>query len=98
MTAEQRRGPIDPWNNVASTQGRKEATNMANKTINPHFQDDQQDPLGSSLETLVTQAISPGVDRRAFLMRSALVGAMGVITGRRAIAQIPASVSTANNG
>jgi len=64
---------------------------MANKTFNPRSEDSQQDPLGSSLEDLIGQEISPGIDRRAFLMRSALVGAMSVITGRRAIAQIPAS-------
>jgi L-serine dehydratase len=64
---------------------------MANKTIDPHFQDNKQDPLGSSLENLIRQEISPGIDRRAFLMRSALIGAMGVITGRRAIAQMSAS-------
>jgi L-serine dehydratase len=64
---------------------------MANKTFNPRLEDSQQDPLGSSLENLIRQEISPGIDRRAFLMRSALVGAMSVITGRRAIAQIPAS-------
>jgi Serine dehydratase beta chain len=67
----------------------KEATNVANKIIDLHLQD--QDPLGSSLENLIRQQISPGMDRRAFLMRSALIGAMSVITGRRAIAQVPAS-------
>jgi L-serine dehydratase len=64
---------------------------MANKTFNPRSEGDHQDPLGSSLENLIRQEISGGVDRRAFLMRSALVGAMSVITGRRAIAQIPVS-------
>ena len=58
---------------------------MANKTFNPRLEDSQQDPLGSSLENLIRQEISPGIDRRA------LVGAMSVITGRRATAQIPAS-------
>ncbi len=51
---------------------------------------DREDPLGST-DQLASQKIPDGVDRRAFLMRSALVGAMGVITGRRASAQIPAS-------
>jgi L-serine dehydratase len=60
---------------------------MADKNFNPLSEDNQQDPLGSSLEDLIKQVISPGIDRRAFLMRSALIGAMGVITGRRASAQ-----------
>ncbi len=64
---------------------------MFNKTIDPHIQENNQDPLGSFLENLIRQEISPGIDRRAFLMRSALIGAMAVITGRRAIAQIPSS-------
>ncbi len=64
---------------------------MFNKTIDPHIQESNQDPLGSFLENLIRQEISPGIDRRAFLMRSALIGAMAVITGRRAIAQIPSS-------
>jgi hypothetical protein len=46
---------------------------MANKTFNPRFEDSEQDPLGSSLENLIRQEISPAIDRRAFLMRSALV-------------------------
>ena len=69
----------------------KDASRMVNKTFNPRLEDSQQDPLGSSLENLIRQEISPGLDRRAFLMRSALIGAMSVITGRRATAQIPAS-------
>ena len=64
---------------------------MANKTFNRHLEDSQQDPLGSSLENLIRQEISPAIGRRAFLMRSALIGAMSVITGRRAISQIPVS-------
>jgi L-serine dehydratase len=64
---------------------------MADKKFDPlsedNKQDHPQDPLGSSLEDLIKQVISPGIDRRAFLMRSALIGAMGVITGRRASAQ-----------
>ena len=71
--------------------GGKDVSHMANKTSNPGLEGNQQDPLGSSLENLVRQEISPSIDRRAFLMRSALFGAMSVITGRRAIAQIPAS-------
>jgi L-serine dehydratase len=63
---------------------------MANKITDPHFHGMGQDPLGSSLEDLIRQEISPAIDRRAFLMRSALIGAMGVITGGRASAQVPA--------
>src|ERR1700746_404274 len=47
----------------------------------------RDDPLGSSLDERVTQEIASNLDRRAFLMRSALIGSMGVITGRRASAQ-----------
>ena len=61
--------------------------NMSNKRINSRPEDSVEDPLGSSLEDLVTREISSNLDRRAFLMRSALIGAMGVITGRRASAQ-----------
>jgi len=61
---------------------------MSDKRINSLPEDSMEDPLGSSLEDLVTKEISPSFSRRAFLMRSALIGAMGVITGRRAIAQV----------
>jgi L-serine dehydratase len=64
---------------------------MSDKRINSRPKNSAEDPLGSSLEDLVKQEISSNFDRRAFLMRTALVGAMGVITGRRASAQIAAS-------
>lgn len=68
---------------------------MSDKRINSPSEPKEPDPLGSSLEELITQEVAPGMDRRAFLMRSALVGAMSVITGRRVPAQenkaIPAS-------
>ena len=46
----------------------------------------EQDPL-ADLDRLAMQPIRPGVDRRAFLMRSAIIGATGVIVGRRISAQ-----------
>jgi len=70
---------------------RKKGISMADKRINSRPEDSVEDPLASSLEDLVTQEISPNFDRRAFLMRSAMIGAMGVITGLRASAQIAAS-------
>src|ERR1700716_714646 len=44
------------------------------------------DPLGS-LEEVITPNIPSGVDRRTFLMRSALIGATAVITGHPVSAQ-----------
>jgi L-serine dehydratase len=64
---------------------------MSNKSDNPLPEANGKDPLSSSLESLITQEAPSGMDRRAFMMRSAMVGAMGVITGRKASAQIPAS-------
>ncbi len=49
---------------------------------------DSEDPLGST-DQLNSQKIPDGVDRRAFLMRSALVSATAVITGRPVSAQQP---------
>jgi L-serine dehydratase len=60
---------------------------MANKSDNQFSEGEGKDPLTSSLENLITQEVPSGLDRRAFLMRSALVGAMSVITGRRVPAQ-----------
>ncbi len=40
-----------------------------------------EDPLGRT-DQLTSQEIPPGVDRRTFMMRSAVVGATAVITGR----------------
>src|ERR1700751_4519715 len=52
------------------------------------------DPLDSTVE-LISREVPQGVDRRTFLMRSAVVSAAGVITGRRLSAQtktpVPAS-------
>jgi L-serine dehydratase len=44
------------------------------------------DPLGP-LDQLISREIPPGVDRRTFLMRSAVVGATAVITGSHLSAQ-----------
>jgi L-serine dehydratase len=46
----------------------------------------QQDPLGST-DQLLSQEIPPGVDRRTFLMRGAVVGATAVILGRSVSAE-----------
>src|SRR5260370_17628012 len=45
-----------------------------------------EDPLGSP-EEVITPNIPSGVDRRTFLMRSALIGATSVITGHPVSAQ-----------
>ena len=50
-----------------------------NKETKPEV--DRDDPLGNSDE-LISQQIPPGVDRRKFLMRSAVIGAATVMTGR----------------
>src|SRR5262249_23120142 len=59
---------------------------------------DSEIPVGNA-EPFLSQEIPPGVDRRTFLMRSAVVGATAVMTGRyvsaterteRSIAQQPA--------
>ena len=45
----------------------------------------REDPLGSTGE-LISPEVPPGVDRRDFLMRSAVVGAAAVMTGRTVLA------------
>ena len=47
---------------------------------------DPDDPLGS-VKDLASQEVPSGVDRRAFLMRSALISATAVLTGRAVSAQ-----------
>jgi hypothetical protein len=62
---------------------------MENKPVSVGFEDSGKDPLGSSsLEELIAEEATSGMNRRSFLMQSALVGAMGVITGRPAVAQV----------
>jgi L-serine dehydratase len=68
--------------------------NMSDKPVNSISKAKVEDPLGS-MEDLIEREVPSGMDRRAFLMRSALVGALGVITGHPVSAQlnkvIPAS-------
>lgn len=47
---------------------------------------EDKDPLGST-QDVTEQDVPPGVDRRTFLMRSAVIGATAVITGRYVSAQ-----------
>ena len=47
---------------------------------------DPDDPLGS-VDELASQKVPDGVDRRAFLMRSALIGATAIILDRPVSAQ-----------
>lgn len=69
------------------------------KVIEDQLDAEGENPLGST-DRLVSQEIPPGVDRRTFLMRSAVVGATAVMTGRyvsaaerteRSIAQAPSA-------
>src|SRR6478752_1444753 len=55
---------------------------------------DEHDPLGDP-EDVISAEVPPGVDRRTFLMRSAVVGATAVITGGRISAQERTKRSTA---
>jgi L-serine dehydratase len=49
--------------------------------IRPPQAEDLEDSLGNS-DSLISQEIPPGVDRRTFLMRSAVVGATTIMLGR----------------
>jgi L-serine dehydratase len=55
-------------------------------SIGPVNEGDGEDPLGCA-EEVITQEIPPGVDRRTFLMRSAVVGATAVMVGGSVSAQ-----------
>jgi len=55
---------------------------------------EQEDPLGGA-DDLISQELPKGVDRRTFLMRSAVVGATAVMVGRSVSAQERAQRSTA---
>ena len=57
-----------------------------NKTLNQADEIDPNDPLGS-VDEMATQEVPAGVDRRAFLMRSALIGATAVMLDRPVSAQ-----------
>ena len=50
------------------------------KSIDRRNEVKEKDPLGST-DQLASQKIPDGVDRRAFLMRSTLIGATAVMTG-----------------
>jgi L-serine dehydratase len=58
-----------------------ETLEVKSDSIKQPYQADQEDPLGST-DQLLSQEIPPGVDRRTFLMRGAVVGATAVILGR----------------
>src|SRR5215213_4607030 len=53
-----------------------------------------RDPLDSTVE-LISLTVPQGVDRRTFLMRSAVVGATAIITGRSIAAQEKTQRATA---
>ena len=55
---------------------------------------DREDPLGRT-DRLISGEIPPGVDRRTFLMRSALIGATAVMLGRSVSAEERTERSTA---
>jgi L-serine dehydratase len=57
--------------------------------------DDREDLVGGADEVL-QDAVPPGVDRRTFMMRSAVIGATAVITGRSISAQERADRATAS--
>src|SRR5262249_41084298 len=56
---------------------------------------DQDDDVLGRPEQLTSQTIPPGVDRRTFLMRSALVGATAIMVGRDVSAKERPDRSTA---
>src|SRR5580765_7816516 len=56
------------------------------KPLNQSAEIDANDPLGSVNE-MASQEVPAGVDRRAFLMRSALIGATAIILDRPVSAQ-----------
>ena len=56
------------------------------RSVDRPNEDDTQDPIGNPKE-LAARPVPEGVDRRAFLMRSALISATAVLTGRAVSAQ-----------
>ena len=58
------------------------------------YKADREDPLGR-VDRLTSQEVPPGVDRRTFLMRSAVIGATAVILGRSVSAEERTERSTA---
>ena len=66
------------------------------KPIDRPNEADRKDPLGST-DQIASQTIPDGVDRRTFLMRSALIGATAVITGEAVSAQHRANRASVAN-
>ena len=60
------------------------------KPLNEPAPTDPGDPLGS-VDNIVSQTVPDGVDRRAFLMRSALIGATAIILDRPISPQLRAA-------
>ena len=60
------------------------------KSLDKLIEVGREDPLGS-VDELASQKIPDGTDRRAFLMRSALIGATAIITDRPVTAQLRAA-------
>jgi L-serine dehydratase len=58
--------------------------------VNQPVEVDPGDPLGS-VDDIISQKVPEGVDRRAFLMRSALIGATAIILDRPISAQLRAN-------
>ena len=65
-------------------------SNDHRKPLNQPVEIDPNDPLGS-VDDIVSQKVPEGVDRRAFLMRSALIGATAIILDRPISAQLRAN-------
>jgi len=65
-------------------------SNDHRKPLRQPIEIDPGDPLGS-VDDIVSQKVPEGVDRRAFLMRSALIGATAIILDRPVSAQLRAN-------
>jgi L-serine dehydratase len=65
-------------------------SNDHHKLVNQPVEVDPGDPLGS-VDDIISQKVPEGVDRRAFLMRSALIGATAIILDRPVSAQLRAN-------
>ena len=58
---------------------KNEKVDESNSSVRSH-ESKAADSLGSPVE-LISNGFPPGVDRRAFLVRSAMIGAMSVMSG-----------------
>jgi L-serine dehydratase len=65
-------------------------SNDHHKLVNQPVEVDPGDPLGS-VDDIISQQVPEGVDRRAFFMRSALIGATAIILDRPMSAQLRAN-------